>query len=173
MTWWPEGDNDASRIPIPALEHYAYCPRQAALIHVDGIFTDDVNTVRGHLAHERVDRPGIRATATPGTRQHYAVPVCSRTLSLYGRCDIVEIGGRAAVPVEHKIGAYRPGGPADLQAATQALCLRETLDLEIPYAQVFTHADRRRHRVEIPRTSSTRFHHRRRTQRLPGRTKNS
>ncbi|MEV6342778.1 CRISPR-associated protein Cas4 [Actinoplanes sp. NPDC051851] len=149
MAWWPDGDNGASRIPISALEHYAYCPRQAALIHVDGIFTDDVNTVRGRLAHERVDRPGIRATATPGTRQHYAVPVYSRILGLYGRCDVVEIGHGTAVPVEHKIGAYRAGGPADLQTAAQALCLRETLDLQVPYAQVFTHADRRRHRVEI------------------------
>ncbi|NMO56067.1 CRISPR-associated protein Cas4 [Actinoplanes sp. TBRC 11911] len=152
MTWWPDGDDNASRIPISALEHYAYCPRQAALIHVDGVFTDDVNTVRGHLAHERVDRPGIRATATPGSRQHYAVPVYSRSLGLYGRCDVVEIGHGTAVPVEHKIGAYQAGGPADLQAATQALCVRETLELDVPYAQVFTHADRRRrhrHRVEL------------------------
>jgi CRISPR-associated exonuclease Cas4 len=149
MSWWPDGNDDASRIPISALEHYAYCPRQAALIHVEGVFTDDVNTVRGHLAHERVDRPGIRATATPGTRQHYAVPVYSRALGLYGRCDVVEIGHDTAVPVEHKVGAYRPGGPADLQAIAQALCLRETQDLDVPYAQVFTHTDRRRHRVEI------------------------
>jgi CRISPR-associated exonuclease Cas4 len=149
MTWWPDGDQDASRIPISAVEHYAYCPRQAGLIHVDGVFTDDVNTVRGQLAHERVDRPGIRATATPGTRQHYAVPVYSRALGLYGRCDVVEIGDGIAVPIEHKIGVYRPGGPADLQAAAQALCLRETLALQVPYAQVFTHADRRRHRVDL------------------------
>ena len=149
MSWWPDGDDNASRIPISALEHYAYCPRQAALIHIEGVFTDDVNTVRGHLAHERVDRPGIRATSTPGTRQHYAVPVYSQVLGLYGRCDVVEIGHGTAVPVEHKIGTYRPGGPADLQAAAQALCLRETLDLQVPYAQVFTHADRRRHRVDL------------------------
>lgn len=149
MEWWPDGGDDASRIPISALEHYAYCPRQAALIHVEGVFTDDVNTVRGHLAHERVDRPGIRATAVPGTRQRYAVPVYSRTLGLYGRCDVVEIGRGIAVPVEHKIGAYQPGGPADLQAAAQALCLRETLDLEVPHAEVFTHVDRRRHRVDL------------------------
>ncbi|GIG93073.1 CRISPR-associated protein Cas4 [Plantactinospora endophytica] len=149
MTWWPDGNNDAGRIPLSALEHYAYCPRQAALIHVDGIFTDDVNTVRGHLAHERVDKPGIRATAATGVRQHYAVPVWSEVLGLYGRCDVVEIGQRTAVPVEHKIGEYRPGGPADIQVAAQALCLREMLDLDVPYGEVFTHADRRRHQVAI------------------------
>ena len=149
MTWWPDGDSNAGRIPLSALEHLAYCPRQAALIHVEGVFTDDVNTVRGHLAHERVDRPGVRATAAPGVRQHYAVPVWSDTLGIYGRCDVVEIGHGIAVPVEHKIGEYRPDGPADIQVAAQVLCLRDMLDLDVPYGEVFTHADRRRHRVAI------------------------
>ncbi|GAA4260041.1 CRISPR-associated protein Cas4 [Dactylosporangium darangshiense] len=149
MTWWPDGDDNAGRIPLSALEHHAYCPRQAALIHVEGVFTDDVNTVRGNLAHERVDRPGVRATAAPGYRQHYAVPVWSATLGLYGRCDVVEIGNGTAIPVEHKIGRYQPGGPADVQVAAQALCLREMLDLDVPHGEVFTHADRRRHRVDL------------------------
>jgi len=149
MTWWPDADPNPDRIPISALEHHAYCPRQAALIHVEGVFTDDVNTTRGHLAHDRVDRPGIRATAKPGMRQHYAVPVWSATLGLYGRCDVIETDKRIAVPIEHKIGAYHPGGPADVQVTAQALCLREMLDLEIPYGEVFTHADRRRHRVNL------------------------
>jgi CRISPR-associated exonuclease Cas4 len=149
MTWWPDGDSNAGRIPLSALEHHAYCPRQAALIHVEGVFTDDVNTVRGHLAHERVDKPGIRATAAPGVKQHYAVPVWSDALGIYGRCDVVEIGHGMAVPVEHKIGQYHPDGPADVQVAAQALCLREMLDLDVPYGEVFTHADRRRHRVAV------------------------
>jgi CRISPR-associated exonuclease Cas4 len=149
MSWWPDGDNNADRIPLSALEHHAYCPRQAALIHLDGVFTDDVNTVRGHLAHDRVDRPGIRATAAPGTRHHYAVPVWSTSLGLYGRCDVLEVSATTAVPIEHKIGAYQPGGPADIQVAAQALCLQEMLDLDVPHGEVFTHADRRRHRVAL------------------------
>ncbi len=147
--WWPDGDSSASRIPISALEHHAYCPRQAALIHIEGVFTDDANTVRGHLAHERVDKPGIRATAAPGMHQHYAVPVWSDVLGLYGRCDVVEVGHDITIPVEHKIGGYHPGGPADLQVAAQILCLREMLDTDVPYGEVFTHADRRRHRVAL------------------------
>jgi CRISPR-associated exonuclease Cas4 len=154
MTWWPDGDTHAERIPLSALEHHAYCPRQAALIHVDGVFTDDVNTVRGHLAHDRVDRTGIRATATAGMRQHYAVPVWSTTLGLYGRCDVVEVRAEIAVPVEHKIGTYHPGGPADIQVAAQALCLREMLDFEVPHGEVFTHADRRVTESNSPRRSS-------------------
>jgi CRISPR-associated exonuclease Cas4 len=76
---------------------------------------------------------------------------------LYGRCDVVEIGHGAVVPVEHKIGHYQPNGPVDIQVAAQALCLREMLnrdpaddsDVGVPYAEVFTHADRRRHRVTL------------------------
>lgn len=45
-------------VPISALEHYAYCPRQAALIHVDAYFDSNVDTVRGDLAHAAVDKTG-------------------------------------------------------------------------------------------------------------------
>lgn len=96
-----------------------------------------------------MDKPGIRATAAPGTRQHYAVPVWNATLGIYGRCDVVEIGRDTVVPIEHKIGAYRPNGPADVQVAAQALCLREILDIDVPHGEVFTHADRRRHQVAL------------------------
>jgi CRISPR-associated exonuclease Cas4 len=82
-------------------------------------------------------------------RQHYAVPVYSVTLGLYGRCDVVETGPGIAIPIEHKIGSYRPGGPADIQVAAQVLCLREMLDVNVPHGEVFTHADRRRHHVTV------------------------
>ena len=82
-------------------------------------------------------------------RQHYAVHVWSVELGLYGRCDVVEATKTTAVPVEHKIGGYYPGGPADIQVAAQVLCLREMLDLDVPHGVVFTHADRRRHTVQI------------------------
>ncbi|MDA8072459.1 MAG: Dna2/Cas4 domain-containing protein [Actinomycetota bacterium] len=42
-------------IPISAIEHYGYCPRQCALIHVDGMWSDNVHTVRGAIGHRRVD----------------------------------------------------------------------------------------------------------------------
>lgn len=70
MNGRPDTD-DTRRIALSAPEHYAYCPRQAALIHVEGVFNDDANTVRGSLAHERVDKPAIRAPATKGMCQHY------------------------------------------------------------------------------------------------------
>jgi hypothetical protein len=50
----PDGRNDA-RSPISAIEHYSYCARQYALIHVEQVFEENVFTIRGRLAHERVE----------------------------------------------------------------------------------------------------------------------
>ena len=100
MNWWPDGDSNAARLPLSALEQYAYCPRQAALIHVDGVFTDDVNTVRGYIAHQWVDKPRYpdnrhhrHAPATPGAhlerhilRQRRRV----RPTEQHGRCTVRE-----------------------------------------------------------------------------------
>ena len=49
-----DGEEDML-VPISALEHFSYCPRQCALIHVEQTFDENVFTVRGHLAHERTD----------------------------------------------------------------------------------------------------------------------
>lgn len=50
-------------IPISALQHYVYCPRQAALIHLDGEWLDNVETARGRREHDRVDDPGTEMRA--------------------------------------------------------------------------------------------------------------
>ncbi len=149
-SWWPDGDTSAGKIPLSALEHAGYCLRQAALIHVDGVFADDARTVSGTLAHQNVHEmknPAGRSEAA--TRILTGVPVWSHRLGLYGICDAIEISRGTALPVEHKIGPYVPGGPADVQAAAQALCLAEMLGIDVPAACVFAHADRRRHLIQV------------------------
>ncbi|MBL7499884.1 CRISPR-associated protein Cas4 [Frankia sp. CNm7] len=149
--WWPGGDTHASRIALSALEHHRYCARQAALIHLDGIFTDNVDTVRGTAAHSHVHQaPARHRTPVPaGGRLLTGVPVWSDRLGLYGICDAVEVTTNAVVPVEYKIGRYVPGGPADIQAAAQAICLTEMQPLPVPHAAVFSYADRRRHTITL------------------------
>jgi len=156
-SWWPDGDASAGRIPLSALEHADYCLRQAALIHVEGVFADDARTVSGTLAHQNVHEmknPAARSGAA--TRILTGVPVWSHRLGLYGICDAIEISPGTALPVEHKIGPYVPGGPADVQAAGQALCLAEMLGIDVPAACVFSHADRRRHLVQVTPALTTR-----------------
>ncbi|MGX7828958.1 CRISPR-associated protein Cas4 [Actinokineospora sp. 24-640] len=134
-------------IPISAIEHYAYCPRQALLIHQENYFDANVDTVRGDLAHEAVDRGGT-LTGRGGTVWR-SVPVWSTTLGVHGVCDSVHLREGVPVPVEHKSGSYRPGGAADLQVAAQVLCLREMFTADIPHGEIFVGRTRRRHEVTV------------------------
>ena len=67
-------DAEDSLIPLSALQHYLFCPRQCALIHVEQIWADNAATAEGNLLHERVDagggltRPGVR-TGDSGTKR--------------------------------------------------------------------------------------------------------
>ncbi len=134
-------------VPLSALEHWAYCPRQAGLILLEDGYAENADTVRGSLAHERVDQGDVRYETTH--RIVRAIPVFSDRLGLHGVADVVEIEGTRVTPVEFKVGRYRPRGPADLQVAGQAMCLEEMFRTTVPTAIVFSVAERRRHSVEL------------------------
>lgn len=133
-------------IALSALEHHAYCPRQAGLIHLDQVWSENVHTVRGDLAHHAVDLPGTSTRG--GVRSVRSLPVSSHEHQLHGICDLVDFKGTQATPIEYKIGRHRPGSAADIQLAGQALCLRE-VGFDVPVGYVYSAADRRRHRVDI------------------------
>ncbi|MFI8974253.1 CRISPR-associated protein Cas4 [Nocardia asteroides] len=137
-------------VPISAIEHYAYCPRQAVLIWQEAYFESNTDTVRGDLAHQAVDRGGA-LTGRHGARIWRSLPVSSDQLGIHGICDTVHWTDDGPVPVEHKSGTYRPGGPADLQVAAQVLCLREMFDSDVAYGEVFAGRDRKHHRVTVDR----------------------
>jgi len=136
----------ADPVPISALQHWAYCHRQAALIHLDGAWSDNPLTRRGSLLHERVDTAG--SDLRGAVRVERALPLFSRRLNLSGRADAVEFhpDGRV-VPVEYKSGRRRVRTADDLQLCAQALCLEEMLGREVPDGAVFHTPERRRRRV--------------------------
>lgn len=137
-------DRDIS-IPLSALEHYAYCPRQAGLIHLDQVWAENTQTVRGDLAHAAVDLPGT--VRRRGVHTVRSLPVSSRHYGIHGVCDVVEFHTRRAHPVEYKIGRYRPGA-AEIQLAGQALCLQEA-GFEVETGSIFSMTERRRHRIPL------------------------
>lgn len=150
-TTLPPGAATSIQIPISAIEHHAYCPRQAGLILLEDGFEDDASTVRGTLLHQRVHQPDQEAR--PGCRVLWALPVWHDPLGLVGVCDAVELhADQRVLPVEHKSGPYVPGGPADLQAAAQAMCLEWMLGVPVPQAAVFSATDRRRHPIHLTAT---------------------
>jgi CRISPR-associated exonuclease Cas4 len=135
-------------VPLSALQHWRYCPRQCALIHVDGEWADNASTTAGNLAHERVDSGGFE-TADAALRE-YAMPVWSDQHGLIGRADLVEFAGGGIVrPVEFKRGPRRPRRADDIQLCAQALCLEEMFGTTIGSGEIWHHASRRRRVVQI------------------------
>ena len=133
-------------IPISAIEHFLYCPRQCALIHCDGVWSDNAHTARGTRAHRRVD--GGQHRMERGRRVLRGIPLWSESLGLSGRADVVEMDGDAIRPVEYKSGV-RHGITADLQLCAQALCLEEMLGVAVPSGSVWYGGPRRRVEVDF------------------------
>lgn len=115
-------------VALSALQHLLYCERQAALIHVERQWREDVNTASGRLLHERVDLPGHDARL--GRRVERAVLLGSQRLRVSGRADMVEYqrdakgAGWRPFPVEVKRGRRKAGEADRVQLCAQALCLR-------------------------------------------------
>ena len=145
--------NDDWPVLISALEHFSYCPRQCALIHVERIFGENVFTLRGRHAHERADEP--HTTLENGVRMERALPLWSDRLGLQGRGDVVEFhpDGRV-VPVEYKNGPRRERRHDDIQLCAQALCLEEMLGVPVETGAVYSLQTHRRR--DVPFTGDLR-----------------
>jgi CRISPR-associated exonuclease Cas4 len=142
-----ESDLD-NAIPISALQHYSYCPRQCALIHLEQIFDENLYTLRGRAVHEQVDTPDSRLEE--GMRVETALPLFSRRFGLVGKADVVEFHPDGTpYPVEYKHGPRRPREHDDIQLAAQALCLEEMTGLPVRFGAIYHHSSRRRRQVEI------------------------
>lgn len=143
---------DIDLVPLSALQHHAYCPRQCALIHVEQVWDENVYTLRGRRAHERVDASG--GATRDGLRTEHALPLFSDRLGLVGRADVVEFAADGTpLPVEHKVGSRSKGAHARLadetQAIAQAVCLEEMLGRAVPTAALFYGKTRRRVEVAV------------------------
>lgn len=129
-------------VPISALEHYCYCPRQAALIYVDGVWRHNAATARGAVRHRRADEPGGRRHRSVLVMR--AVPLWSERLGLSGRADLVEQRADGSLcPVEYKTGT-RHGVAAHVQVCAQAMCLEEMVGQAVDTAEISYSAHRRR-----------------------------
>lgn len=141
--------SEAEPIPLSAIEHYAYCPRQYALIHTDGQWVANAHTAHGSADHATVDA-GTRKVTRDGVMTWLSLPVWHDGLNLTGVCDAVEFPDAVPIPVEYK--PHHPRGrssPAAQQLAAQAMCLESMLGVDVLYGVLFAHHDRRRTRVEI------------------------
>lgn len=135
-------------VPLSALQHWAYCPRQCGLIHLEQAFADNIHTARGQAVHHLVDTPGYEIKS--GVRVERALPLWSDRLNLIGKADLVEFHPDGSVyPVEFKHGAKRQKLHDDLQLAAQAMCLEDILGRPVPKGAIFHASSHRRREVFI------------------------
>lgn len=144
--------NDPDPIPLSALQHWAYCPRQCGLIHIEQAFDDNVHTMRGQAVHAQVDQPGMELRR--GLRVERSLPLWSDKLGLIGKADVVEIEPDGSpYPVEYKHGSRHKAADIaacdDVQLAAQALCLEEMTGHAVPEGALFYATSRRRRVVAI------------------------
>lgn len=138
--------SEAEIVPISALEHYAYCPRQYALIHIEQVYEENVYTLRGAALHERVDE--AERLTEEGVVLEYAMPLWSARLGLIGRADVVGfLSDGTPYPIEYKSGKRRVKYHDDVQLCAQAMCLEEMLERAVPKGAIYYHASRRRREV--------------------------
>lgn len=135
-------------IMLSALQHYSYCPRQCALIHQEQTFTDNVFTVKGNLAHKRVDSG--ESGFEDGVRVERSLPLYSDVYGITGKADVVEfLNDGTPYPVEYKHGSRQKKTHDDVQLMAQVLCLEEMMDKNIPEGAIYHHKSHRRRVVKI------------------------
>jgi CRISPR-associated exonuclease Cas4 len=145
MSTTPSRWEDTDLVLISALEHWSYCPRQCALIHLEQTFDENLYTLRGRMLHEKVDQP--ESEQREGVRIERGLPLWSDRLGLVGRADVVEFHALTPYPVEYKHGPRRKWGHDDLQLCAQALCLEEMTGQPVPRGAIYHHGSRRRREV--------------------------
>ena len=155
---------EESPVMLSALQHYLFCPRQCALIHVEGVWSENFLTAAGRQLHERVDRRS--GETRRDVHLATALRLTSQRLGLTGVADMVEfhrqestldesgmivaarLPGRDGYwrpfPVEYKRGAPKPHRADDVQLCAQALCLEEMLGVAIVAGALFYGETRRR-----------------------------
>ena len=136
-------------LPISAVQHFAFCRRQCALIHLEQVWEENYFTAQGRNLHERVDQGGER----PGRnlKIEYSVPLRSFRLGLVGKADVVEFHrlhekGEIWVPypVEYKRGRPKIDNSDKVQLCAQAICLEEMTGVDVKEGALFYGKMRRR-----------------------------
>lgn len=146
-------------LKISGLQHFKFCRRRWALIHIEHQWAENYLTVDGAIMHEKAhDKDFFESRGDLFIVR--AMNVFSRELGLSGECDVVEFRrGETGVPLAGKTGLWQPypveykrGGPNAqsgnaLQLCAQAICLEEMLVCTIPEGALFYGETRKRERV--------------------------
>ncbi len=149
---------------LSGIQHYMFCPRQWALIHIEQQWADNRLTTEGQILHKNVDNPFYRQK-NGDTITLRSLHIASKELGLYGITDAVELipsdtpedsitynryqGYWKPYPVEYKRGHSKPDERDEVQLAAQAMCLEEMYGINIPYGALYYDEVKRRETIAI------------------------
>ncbi len=157
------GYNDEDNyLMLSGIQHFQFCKRQWALIHIEQQWEENVKTIEGQHLHQKADHPFFKEKRGDKIIVR-GMPVKSNELKITGICDVVEfirddngvkingIGGKfVAYPVEYKKGKPKKNDSDIMQLTAQAMCLEEMLLCDINKGYMFY--DEIKHRLEVPIT---------------------
>ncbi len=149
---------------LSGIQHFAFCKRQWALIHLEQVWAENRLTVEGHHLHERVDDP-FQDTSRKTVIICRSISVVSLRIGLYGIADVVEFhssdSGENAMPLPHHPGYWRPvpveykrGKPKpderdEVQLCAQAICLEEMYGITLTHGYLYYGETRHRFAVDF------------------------
>lgn len=153
---------------LSGIQHFVFCRRQWALIHIEQQWADNLRTVDGEIMHRNVHDSGFNETRGDLITAR-AMAVSSAELGISGECDVVEFrrcaegitifgrdGNFSVTPVEYKRGEPKENESDIMQLTAQAMCLEEMLCCEIQAGYLFYGETRRRLKVEFTEELRTR-----------------
>jgi len=159
MSW--KESNEEDYLMLSGIQHFRFCQRQWALIHIEQQWEENVRTIEGKYIHEKADQPYIREKRKDKLIVR-AMPIKSHELKISGICDVVEFieakegisligesGTYKVVPIEYKRGKPKQGKEDVLQLVAQVMCLEEMLACEIPIAYFFYDEIKRRVEIQV------------------------
>ena len=148
-------------LALSGIQHFAFCRRQWALIHIEQIWAENLLTVQGSLMHERAHDEAVRERRGSVLTVR-GLSVHSRRLGIWGKCDVVEFhvdpkghpltgedGLWRTVPVEYKRGSSKSIDADRLQLCAQAICLEDMFAEDIETGYLFYGKTRSRERVDM------------------------
>lgn len=151
---------DSDFLQLSGLQHFVFCRRQWALIHIENQWAENLRTVEGNILHQRAHDETVREVRGDCITVR-GVDIHSPTMEVSGKCDVLEFRrSKTGVPLDGQTGLWQPypveykrGEPkrmdADrLQLCCQAMCLEEMLCCDIPEGALFYGQTRRREQLE-------------------------
>lgn len=154
--------DEANYLAISGIQHFCFCKRQWALIHLERQWQENTRTFGGSLMHKNADNPFF-TEARGSTLISRGMPLITHRLKMQGVCDVVEfrrskqsgveISGREGrwlpVPVEYKYGQPKEDETDIVQLVMQAICLEEMFNVPVSAGQIYYGKTRQRIDVEF------------------------